>query len=112
MENILNKIGIGRKDAIPVSRSKDALHIYVKCSRCDEIIPVRISLKDEVQENYDTSKDKSCAFFVRKEVSGSGSNRCFARVSVYLEFDGQFKVIDADIKGGTFVEKAEYDANI
>jgi len=110
MDNILNKIGIGRKDVIPVSRDKDFLWVYVKCDRCSEVIPVRINLKEEVQENYDTSKEKSCAFYVRKEVCGSGKNRCFARINLYLEFDSQFKVTGKEIKGGTFVTKEEYES--
>ncbi len=111
MENILSKIGLGRKDIIPVHHVKDNLYVYVKCMRCNEIIPVRISLKEEVQENYDKDKEKSCSFYLRKEVVGSGSNRCFARISIYLEFDGQFRVIGTQINGGSFVSQDDYEAS-
>ncbi|MDD4694812.1 MAG: hypothetical protein PHD88_10620 [Firmicutes bacterium] len=111
MENILNKMGLSRKDTIPVVHDKDFLYVYVKCDRCEEIIPVRISQKQEVQENYDKSKDKTYQYFVRKEVSGSGNNRCFARIGLYLEFDSQFRVIGTEIKGGSFVSKADYESS-
>lgn len=109
LENLLSKIGIGRKDVIPAYRDRESLYVYIKCTRCKEIIPVRISLKEEVQENYDKSKEKSCAFFVRKEISGSGSNRCFARISIYLQFDSQFRVIGTEIDGGSFTSKDEFE---
>ncbi len=111
MENLLSKIGVGRKDVIPVNHVKDSLYVYVKCKLCNEIIPVRISLKEEVQENYDKSKEKSCAFYLRKDVAGSGNNRCFARISIYLEFDGQFRIIGTQINGGSFVSEDEYKAS-
>lgn len=112
MENLFSKIRLNRKDIIPAIHDKGSLYVYVKCDRCQEVIPVRLSLKDEVQENYDKSKDKASEYYVRKEVSGSGSNRCFARIGIYLEFDSQYRVTGVDIKGGSFVSKQDYEASI
>ncbi|HPQ11108.1 MAG: hypothetical protein ACOX29_04905 [Bacillota bacterium] len=112
MENILSKIGLGpKKDLVPVVRDNDALYVYVKCDRCKEVIPVRISRKEEIQENYDKDKEKTYQYYVRKEVSGSGKNRCFARVGIYLEFDSQYRATRAEINGGSFVSKSEYTAS-
>ena len=67
MENILSKIGLGpKKDLVPVVRDNDALYVYVKCDRCKEVIPVRISRKEEIQENYDKDKEKPTSIMCAK----------------------------------------------
>ena len=69
----------------------------VKCNRCGEAIEGHINLANDLSRNDDNN-----GFFVRKFVMGSG--RCFQQVEVELLFDLNHKLLEKQVRGGTFVE--------
>lgn len=69
---------------------------WVCCNRCGEIIQGRINL------NNDLSLDESGSYYVRKVLMGS--ERCFERLEVVLQFDAARKLQSKHVNGGTFVE--------
>jgi hypothetical protein len=80
------------------------LQVLVRCSRCDEVVRTQIDLR------YDLSVDYAAGglrYRWRKELVGSGKNRCFQRIAVEYTFDADRKVIDRRVDGGTFVGEQE-----
>jgi hypothetical protein len=80
---------------------------YVRCSRCGEMIPVRVDLRNELTAQEDSSEG---AYYVRKGVIGSGKNRCFATIEVELYLDFNRRVVSRYISGGEFITKDEFEA--
>jgi hypothetical protein len=80
---------------------------YVQCSRCGEKIPVRVGLRNELTAQYEGGEG---AYYVRKGVVGTGSNRCFQTVELDLFFNAQRRLVSRYITGGEFITKEEFDA--
>jgi hypothetical protein len=89
----------------PLSPEADAIYIFARCDKCKQIIRGRIDTRNELGRS-------DGGFIWRKELMGSGKNRCFNRIEVILEFDDQRKITEQRIYGGKFVTKAEYDAQM
>lgn len=87
----------------PAAKEEDILYIYVRCGRCQEVIRGRIDLRNELSRS-------DGGFVWRKELMGTGKNRCFQRIEVILEFDDQRKVTEQRIYGGRFITAEEYEA--
>jgi hypothetical protein len=73
--------------------------VRVRCRRCGELLATRINLLNEL--SLDDSGD---SYRVRKLITGSGQNRCFARVEVWLNFDLNRQLLSKEAVGGDFVE--------
>jgi hypothetical protein len=77
------------------------LYYYIKCSRCGEVIRVRINpMADLTVENDGTR-------FVRKMIVGK---RCYNRIEGEFRFNSGRKLIESVISGGEMVSEDEYDA--
>jgi antirestriction protein len=87
----------------PSSEERDILHIYVRCKRCGEVIHGRVDKRNELSPS-------NGGFVWRKELIGSGYNRCFQRIEVILEFDNQRVVTEQRIYDGEFVSEEDYNA--
>lgn len=80
----------------------DVMFIYVRCDRCKDVLRGRIDLRNELGRS-------DGGFTWRKEMMGTGKNRCFQRIEVILEFDDQRKVAEQRIYGGKFITAEEYE---
>jgi hypothetical protein len=71
--------------------------IAVQCSRCDEIIRVRIDLINDLSAEYG-EEDRETSFFCRKVVIGK--ENCYASIEILLKFDAGRNLVDHRITGG------------
>ncbi|HMQ50797.1 MAG TPA: hypothetical protein PKD98_01785 [Anaerolineae bacterium] len=74
--------------------------LTVRCRRCGEEISTRLDLRHNLSE-----RDEG-GYLVHKTLVG-GNNLCFQRIDVTLYFDEHKNLVDREISGGEFVEKAE-----
>ncbi|GAB4497967.1 MAG: hypothetical protein OHK0052_10510 [Anaerolineales bacterium] len=75
----------------------------VRCNRCGEEIHGKIHRYNDL--SLDESEESGSENLVcRKIVTGSGENRCFQRVEVYLQFDSKRKLQNHEVAGGTWLE--------
>lgn len=84
------------------SSQPPGLFVYVKPKACDEIIKVRIDIRNEV--SVDDSGD---GYFVRKVASGT---RCPFQAELWIYFNKNRDVVDRQIENGEFVTEADYIA--
>ncbi len=87
----------------PAAEEADVIFIYVRCDRCKEVIRGRIDRRNELARS-------NGGFIWRKELMGTGKNRCFQRIEVILEFDDRREITEQRIYGGKFVTAEEYEA--
>jgi hypothetical protein len=80
--------------------------VYVRCNRCDEPLRARVNLHNDLSVDYQGRKGKT--YHCRKTLVGRQG--CFQRIEIELSFDGNRKLIERDISGGTFIEVDEYSA--
>lgn len=84
----------------------DAVWLYVKCSKCGEVIPLRFRRGEEIQEDIDGEcSSPGAVSFIRKEVIGS---RCFNRMSLFAEFDSSYRLVGNEVVGGELVNREDY----
>ena len=74
----------------------------VRCSRCGEVIPVRVNMDRELTPSY---TEGEMAYRVRKGLAGSGNDRCFRTIEVRLTFNAQRQLVGREIVGGSFVDE-------
>jgi hypothetical protein len=85
----------------PQSRH-DRLQVAVRCSRCGQVVRTQIDLSHDLSVEYG---EGAMRFVWRKELVGSGENRCFQRMQVEYRLDADRKVIDRYVQGGSFVDR-------
>lgn len=78
----------------------DDLWIYVRCNRCGEVIKTRIDLQNSL-----SLRDEG-GYVTRKTLVGS--QLCFQRIEVTLNFDAQRQLTDREIAHGEFITAEEY----
>ncbi len=77
--------------------SVDFFPIHVQCSRCGETVEGRVNMANDL-----SLTDEGDGYFVRKVLMGSG--HCFQQIEVELRFDGNRKLLEKSIHGGTFID--------
>jgi hypothetical protein len=100
--NLLKRLfgGTSKQEA---AQDSDALIYYVKGHKCGAITRVRIDRRN------DLSRDDDDNFFVRKVVVDS---KCYGQVELELRFDPHYNEISREIKGGVFVTREEWEAQM
>ena len=88
-----------------VENTRDAVWVYLKCDKCQELISLRIRKSSEIQRD-EGGGGKSYDMFVNKTVVGS---KCFNRMDLRLEFDKAYRVVNSELSGGSFVPKEEFE---
>lgn len=78
----------------------------IRCNRCGEVLPVRIDLRNDLSVQYDQEGGQTI-YTCRKLVSGDGSNLCFQKMELFLQFDENRRLLNREVAGGTFVELQE-----
>jgi hypothetical protein len=86
---------------------RNAFWIYLRCNACGEPIRVRINREHDLSADFDEESDAPTGYHGHKEVVGE---RCFRRIQVDLTFDGQRRLTEQHIQGGTFLTEEEYQA--
>lgn len=76
-----------------------ALYFYVRPKRCDEILPVRIDLRN------DLSLADEGGYFVRKMVRGT---RCPFPAELHISFDDNRRITQVGVQDGESVEESAY----
>lgn len=84
------------------------LTVYVLSRRCREPIAGQVDLLNELS----LSDDDAYQYYARKVFHTSGANRCFGQVEVTLHFDGNKRVVEHDVQGGSWLTRDEYDAEL
>ncbi|MGD2163163.1 MAG: hypothetical protein PVI81_05275 [Anaerolineales bacterium] len=83
-----------------------ALPIYVRCNRCGEGLKVDINLQNDLSVEYGASSSKD-RYHVHKTIIGS--NLCFQRIQMDLQFNSRKQIIAEEINGGRRIDKQEYE---
>lgn len=87
-------------------REQDVYRTVVRCNRCGEELPLRVDLRNDLSIQYAQGNDPT-TYTCRKLVSGDGSNLCFQKMEVTLQFDENRRLLNREVAGGTFVEPPE-----
>jgi hypothetical protein len=80
-----------------------AYWIVARCSRCGEIIQVKVDLHNDLSIDYGENGENQ-TYFCRK-ILMADSNRCFQHIEIELTFDLNRKLINRKIGGGEFVDE-------
>ncbi len=82
----------------------DGVYLYCRCKNCGEAVAVRLNKRNDLSRE----EGGPGTFFVRKEVM---DNRCFRLMQAEAWFDDSYRVVTADIEGGTLLTREEYEAD-
>lgn len=93
--------GGGGLTSVP-SGDSDGLYLYVQPKGCEEIVRVRINLRNDL-----SLTDDDRGYLVHKLARGQ---KCFQSVDMTIHFDGQRRIIEREIDGGQFVDASDYEA--
>jgi len=87
------------------SEDVHALHYYVRCRRCGEIIKARVDLRNELSSEYGEG-EAATGYHYRKVLIGRG--RCFQSIEVTMALDSRRNVVSREISGGEYASEEEY----
>lgn len=83
----------------------NAIHLYVRCKRCNAPVHVRVDPRNDLLIEYGDDEDTS-GYRLIKEIMDS---RCFRLMRAEIEYDRGRREINRQIEGGTFISKEEYN---
>jgi hypothetical protein len=66
-----------------------------------------VDLWNELTPEYDEKSETAISYHCRKVLVGE--KRCYQPIEVMLEFDKNHKLIEKQIRGGKFIEEAEFN---
>jgi hypothetical protein len=98
---------LGRIFSSPSVDKSRILYLYVQCSRCGERLQARVDTWNELTPDYEGNSDDASSYFCRKVLVGE--KLCFQPVELRLMFDKNRKLVNQEITGGKYIEKAEFD---
>jgi hypothetical protein len=93
--------GDGGLSAAPTGDS-DGLYLYVQPKGCDEVVRVRINLRNDL-----SLTDDGHGYLVHKLARGQ---QCFQNVDMTVHFDSNRRITERQIEGGQFVDADAYEA--
>ena len=115
LDRILSIFGLGGGGG--GGRSGDrGLYVYVRCTRCQDVVRVRINVANELSELTDEDDDgvenpRSSHPNARYAITkGVVDTKCFRKMSLTMLFDGRRRELDRQIEGGTSVDQDAWDA--
>jgi hypothetical protein len=92
------------------------LYRYVRCSRCKDVVRVRINMSSEVSEISDEPDEDgdvrrpdnpAARYAVTKGVVDS---KCFRPMQLTILFDGRRRELESTVAGGEVVDEAAWEA--
>ena len=85
------------------------LDVYILNFRCNEPLATQIDLYNDPSP---ADEDAEAAFFVRKLLSTSGLQRCFATNEIQIWLDRNRRVVNYEVEGGRWLDPEEYEKEI
>ena len=79
--------------------------IYIRCSRCDEILKTHVDLRNDLSIDYGDDGE-SDTYFTRKIIVGN--TLCFEPIELELKFDAKRRLLSQNITGGELLSEEEY----
>lgn len=90
----------------PASSSEDnAIHLYVRCNKCNSPVHVRVDPRNDLIADYGDD-DNATGYTLHKEIMDS---RCFRIMRAEIAYDRGRRETNRTLEGGTFITKEEYD---
>lgn len=93
--------GGGGLSARPMGDS-DGLYVFVQGTGCDEVVRIRINLRNDLSETDDNS-----GYWVHKLARGQ---KCPRSMDLTIHFDERRNIVKQEITGGQYVDEAAYQA--
>ncbi len=84
------------------SGSRNIYPLVVKCKRCGEIIEGKVNLANDLSAG-DGEEVGVGDYYCRKLLMGK--QRCFQQIEVTLRFNGDRRMVDRQIVGGSFADE-------
>jgi hypothetical protein len=82
----------------------NALHLYVRCSRCGAPVHVRVHVYNDLEAEYDD--DTVAGYSLHKEIMDA---KCFRLMHADLSFDRDRREQSRTLDGGEFISREEYE---
>jgi hypothetical protein len=82
----------------------NALHLYVRCSRCGAPVHVRVHAYNDLAVEY--NDDDVAGYTLHKEIMDS---KCFRLIQADITFDRNRREQGRTIEGGEFISREEYE---
>jgi hypothetical protein len=85
-----------------------AIHLYVRCDRCQSVVHVRVNPRNDLAIEYSDDETLS-GYRLIKEIMDS---RCFRVMRAEISYDGSRREIERQLEGGTFITREEYESTV
>ncbi len=86
--------------------SDDALYIYIRMDRTEEIVPLRVDINNDLSQEFapGSSHDSPTHYTCNKQVMGE---KTFRPAEVWLQFDSRRRLVDSKVQGGHLLSNEE-----
>ena len=88
---------------------RNAMYLYVRCTRCKDVVRVRVNLANEPAQEFAEGGDTVIGYTLNKTIVDS---KCFRPIPLTIRFDGRRREQGREIEGGEFVTREEYEATV
>ncbi len=86
---------------VSADRDQHGMYFYVRPRRCEEVLRVRVDLRNDLSESEDGG------YFVRKIITAV---RCPFQAEMTAYFDANRGFVSVEVQDGEAVDEAAYDA--
>ncbi|TAK23246.1 MAG: hypothetical protein EPO26_08290 [Chloroflexota bacterium] len=94
----------GTQSKDPVDRGD---YVYVKCSRCGEVLRARIDRIRDLTPDFEVGDDSPRGYSTTKAIVGK---KCFRVIPVTVTYDRARREAARSVEGGEFVSAEEFAA--
>lgn len=88
-------------------RDDRADYFHVRCSKCGEIVRVRVDRSNDLAQEFEDGGDHPTGYSATKGVVG---NRCFRTMTLSVEYDRSKRVASTSVEGGAMATAEEFEA--
>ena len=85
---------------------RNAMFLYVRCTRCRDVVRVRVNMANEPAQEFAEGGDTVNGYVLNKTVVDS---KCFRPIPVTIRFDSRRREQGREIEGGEFVDQEEFE---
>lgn len=83
----------------PQPPKDEGIYFYVRCKNCGRVLHARL------HPGNDLSAGEEGGYDIRKEMM---DDRCFRRLTLTAHFDDNRRLLNSNIEGGEFIDKATW----
>ncbi len=94
------------KDIFQPTRLGNIIHIYLEDEKCGEKIKLLVRKSYDIQKIYE---DNDQADYRLKKVVIC--NKCYNKISLKIDYDRRYKIIDSQLDGGNIISEKEFKEN-